>query len=299
MKKPSLSRKVVRAQKQQHLTHLQFFAALEPFLPRYQVTGIRDGVVQTAREKAPWEDGRTPKGAVEAVQVAAARAAGVRIPLAIAELEEEYRVPVEEAVAGFERGDLEPFLSHLTLLGPTLLAEPQLVPYLHGWWYWCRESGEAGDRARQLFKRMGSVLADPIGHPDLPMEKREAIVADYKKWRPICEGLNKDFKQLWKARKARTPTNSDREKFREQMAKKFKIDVADVQAIEWRLAKPSQKASKRTPTEAICHIVAREHPGIGAKAVEDVWRDYLKVHPEERRRRQKAPTTFSVDERTA
>ncbi|MBI3300736.1 MAG: hypothetical protein HYZ72_01450 [Deltaproteobacteria bacterium] len=126
-----------------------------------------------------------------------------------------------------------------------------------------------------------------------PAEKK-AIVADCKKWRPICEGLNKVFKQLWEE-----PQYAKSELYRKEargsLAKKFSISVAEVEAIEWFLKKPSRRASKSTPFDATLHRVAREFPGRGEKTIEKVWQDYFDHHPAEKRKRRKTPTIPVVE----
>lgn len=294
MKKPSLSRKVVRAQKQQHLAPLQFLAAHKPLLPRYKFAGVRDGVVRTAREKDPWEDGAKPESVVEmaqrlagvqAVQQATVMAYGALIPAAYDELQEEYRIAMEESVAGFEREDDEPFLSHLAVLGPTLLAEPRIVPYLHNQWCWCRESGKAGDHARNLFKRIGSVLKNSLGRPDMPIEEREAIEADCLKWFPICKFINKEIKKELKRNSSYETSESHRKEFYGDLAERLGISLADVKKIESYLYPDenySRKGPKLTPLSAMCRMVAHNHPGRGEKTIEKVWGEYRKTHPEEK-----------------
>lgn len=124
----------------------------------------------------------------------------------------------------------------------------------------------------------------------LTKEERAAIVAACQRWRDVCEGLNEAFKQLWKE-----PEYQTSEPYRKEaigrLAEKFSISVAEVEAIGWSLAKPSQKARKSTPTDAMFHKVAREFPGRGVKTIEKIWGDYLNRHPDEKRKKRKPPTT--------
>ena len=161
------------------------------------------------------------------------------------------------------------------------------------------ETKEQQNKAAEILRQVGNALSEIVrGRTKMSPEKKQAIIEDCKKWRPICEELNTAFKDLWEA-----PEYEDSETYRKEargrLAEKFSISVADVEAIEWSLKKPSQKAKKSTPTQAMCHMVARKHLGIGEKTVEKIWLDYLNNHPEESRKKRKTPTTASADERIA
>ena len=76
--------------------------------------------------------------------------------------------------------------------------------------------------------------------------------------------------------------------------------MADVEAIEWSLKKITRKGKKSTPTQAMCHMVARQpkHHGPGIKTVEKIWGEYVKANPEWSAKKTKTSTT-PVAERTA
>jgi uncharacterized protein YifE (UPF0438 family) len=132
------------------------------------------------------------------------------------------------------------------------------------------ESREIQEQARDLLKQVGKALSE-VGQGKIersPKEK-EAIVDACKKWRPICEEINKVFKKLWKR-----PQYQASERYRKEaggmLAEKLGIPVADVQTIEAFLSNPSRTAGKRTPYDAMLHRVAREFPDIGKKTVENI-----------------------------
>lgn len=127
-------------------------------------------------------------------------------------------------------------------------------------------------------------------------EGRAGIVADCKKWLPICQKLNKAFKCLWEKPKYLT-SDMYKKEARGRLAEELGIPVADVKAIESYLEKPSRRASKSTPFAAMLRIVARKHPGRGVKTIEKIWGDYLNRHPDEKRKKRKPPTT-PIAERT-
>lgn len=147
---------------------------------------------------------------------------------------------------------------------------------------------EAAKWIEEIWKGLKKIGSGPIEKGSL--EEKKAIVAACKGWRPVCEGLNKAFKQLRKE-----PEYQTSEPYRKEaigrLAEKFSISVAEVEAIRWSLAKPSQKARKSTPTDAMFHMVAREFPGRGVKTIEKIWGDYLNRHPDEKRKKRKPPTT--------
>jgi len=208
----------------------------------------------------------------------------------------EGRNPRRVLVA-LERGDCEPFFQALRYDPTILTISPIYWLTIDKWWKQKLYANEAGEQARQLLKRIGSVLADPLGRPELPPKEREAIAADCLKWRPICEGLNNAFKTLWKQ-----PEYESSEPYRKEarglLAEKYSISVKEVKTIERVLKAPARRGNKSTPTEAMLQMVALSHVNRDAKTVEKIWGDYLKDHPEESRRKRKLPTT-PVAERTA
>jgi hypothetical protein len=116
---------------------------------------------------------------------------------------------------------------------------------------------------------------------EITEEERQEIVAGCRKWRPICEEINTEFKNLWEY----GSSAQKRKEARGRLSERFRISVADVQAIESFLSNPSPKANKRTPHDAMLHRVAREHYGPGVKTIEKIWGEHLDAHPEDSRRK--------------
>lgn len=157
MKKPL--RKTVRA-KQQHISHLQHLASLEKYYPQYRISGVQpDGSITVEQEKDPWEE-REPKSIIESLEwreiqekLTVAMAYGVKISLAACTLKRLFGDAEAAALAGIEAGDLQPLTHHLSLIGPTLLAAPRLVPYIHDWW----RGAKAGNK--ECAQNFNAVLA--------------------------------------------------------------------------------------------------------------------------------------------
>lgn len=190
-------------------------------------------------------------------------------------------------IDALKRNDVEPFFQGLRY-DPTLLTVSPIYRMTIGtWWHQKHLNHAVGQRARKLLRKIGSVLADIAGRPEMSPEEREAIIASCKTWRPICEELNRAFKRLWKEQEYQGSVLY-RKEARGRLAEKLGIPVADVQTIEAFLSNPSQTAWKRTPHDAMLHRVAREFPGVGKKTVETIWGNYLKDHPDQRRRRRSA-----------
>lgn len=214
----------------------------------------------------------------------------------------EYDRAITDAIEGLENEEPDPFFDALGWFGPRILLNPALNAFVEGWWVGQTNSNASvaeQKKAKQYLEKIGAVLSTTVsGRRKIAKAEREALAASCKKWYPICDGLNKEFKKRWENPKYAN-SEFNRKESRGDLAEKFSISVADVEAIEWSLKKPSRTAKKSTPTQAMCHIVARKHPGIGEKTVETIWLEYRKTHPEEGRRRQKTPTTSSAAERTA
>ncbi len=178
---------------------------------------------------------------------------------------------------------------------------PEINAEVERWWFdLCDDN--VGPEARELAKHnMESlcVALTEVGQgriTTISPEEREQIIAAYQKWRPICEELNKSFKEWWQDPKY-CSSELHRKEIRGTLAENLSILVEDVEAIEWSLKKRSPKGGKSTPSQATCHRVAREFPGRGEKTIEEVWGDYVRNHPEESRKRRKISTT-PVAERT-
>jgi len=192
--------------------------------------------------------------------------------------------PREAALERLRAGDPEPFF-HVLAVWPDFLREEEVWKLtIARWWPQKVLRTPEGHQARAYLKRIGRVLADTHGTTEMPPEEREAIVASCKTWRPVCEQLNEIFKRLWKQGEYHS-SESSRKTARGRLAKKLDIPIAEVEAIEWFLKKPSRRANKSAPSAAMCHRVARDFPGRGEKTIEKVWGDYLKDHPEESRKR--------------
>jgi hypothetical protein len=122
------------------------------------------------------------------------------------------------------------------------------------------------------------------GRLGMSLEEKEKIIADCKKWRPVCEGLNKAFKRLWEQSEYES-SERHRKEARGFLAEKYTISVKEVKTIERVLKAPSRRGNKSTPTEAMLQIVALDHVDKGVKTIEQIWGDYLDKHPEERAKR--------------
>jgi hypothetical protein len=152
---------------------------------------------------------------------------------------------------------------------------------------WCKLYAHQLNRALQ---RPRDARIVPSGRPKASevkkSQRKKAIVAGCKKWRPICEGLNKAFNGkngLWKDPEYHSSALYQKEA-RGRLAKQYGILIADVEAIETYLQKPSRRTQKSTPTQAMYRMVTRLHL-VGEKTVGAIWGDYLKDHPQERRRK--------------
>lgn len=149
---------------------------------------------------------------------------------------------------------------------------------------------EEQDRAKTVLAEIAEHETDWVSgrQKTLFPEERKAIVADCKKWKPICEGLNNAFKGkdgLWEQPEYES-SELHRKEARGRLAEKHRISIADVQAIEAYLEKPSHRSNKSTPPQAMYRRVAREH-GRAETTVKKIWEDYLKDHPEESKKKRK------------
>lgn len=155
-------------------------------------------------------------------------------------------------------------------------------------------------QAEERLKQIADALVDiGRGKTEMPLEEKEQIVAACKKWRPICEGLNKAFKKLWKQSEYES-SDLYRKEARGLLAEKYGISVKEVKTIERVLKTPSRRSNKSMPTEAMLQMVALDHVNRDVKTIEKIWGEYLNAHPEERRRKKrKLPTTPAVAERIA
>ncbi len=129
----------------------------------------------------------------------------------------------------------------------------------------------------------------------MPAEEQEAIIDDCKKWQPVCEGLNKDFKG--KNGLCEQPEYSSalyQKEARGALADKYGISVKEVETIENVLKQLSRRANKTTPTDATIHMVALNHVDRDEKTIETIWFDYKRAHPEWRRKKRKTSTTPTV-----
>jgi len=167
---------------------------------------------------------------------------------------------------------------------------------------WQRVHGTTTEDQKQAKERLQQI-ADALvkiwgGKTEMPLEERKQIIADCKKWRPICEGLNETLKkELWKQSEYESSELYQKEA-RGLLAEKYRISVKEVETIERVLKAPSRRSNKSTPTEAMLQMVVFDHVGRDVKTIEKIWEEYLKEHPEESRKKRKLPTTL-VAERIA
>lgn len=254
MKQPS--RKVVRA-KQQHIARLQRMASLEPYLPRRRVIGLSpSGAIRTERVKDPWEgevtiglssDGRPvvkvkrvePKSAQEAVEWHEAQRKqfqAMAYPAALLvtapfKLKEEYRVAVEESLAGIEAGDLRPLQQHLSMIGPTLLVEPQIIRHVHDWWL----GAKWGDRvSAQHLKAVLKMLAPGGGRlgERSYKEKQEAGTKRKQDYDKRIRSTKDEIRKLWVTA-------------REKLSRASRTDPKVLQQLATSLLRPYLTARER------------------------------------------------------
>jgi hypothetical protein len=132
------------------------------------------------------------------------------------------------------------------------------------------------------------------GRPEIPEEERKATVADFKKWLLVCQKLKKNLSSLrqnpdWTSRQFRN-------KAIDMLAEKHFFSRSEVAEIE-------DLPPTLTPWRMTMRLVARKHRDangfmMGEKTVEEIYRDWLKEHPESRMKKTKISTT-PVAERTA
>lgn len=115
-------------------------------------------------------------------------------------------------------------------------------------------------------------------------EERQKIIADCLKWRPICEGVNGAFTELWELSEYES-SELCRKEARGSLAEKYEISIENVEAIEKVLQQPSRQATKSTPYTAMIHMVALSHVSRDEKTLEKVWLEYLDAHPGDKRRK--------------
>ena len=206
MKQPP--REVVKA-KQRSLQRLQSLASLKPYLQPWEEGKQRIDPIQAEINRQlglsdetflKYESQLTLTERVEKI-VGRICPDDVADPATLIygaqeELTEEYRVATEESLTGLQKRDIGPFLYHLSLLGPTLLAEPQIVPVVYHWWLGAKWGNRAcaqhmtavlkalrpGGRSRNLFQEEAQ---------EKPREAKARSAAaarllrKYKKWRQI------------------------------------------------------------------------------------------------------------------
>lgn len=169
------------------------------------------------------------------------------------------------------------------------------------------ETKEQQKQAAEILKRAGTALGEVVsGNQEQanPQEKRK-IIEDCEKWKPICKGLNTDFKRL---RKESLYANSElsRKEASGMLATKFSISEEDVNAIESYLYPDPERSSrgpKDTPWNAMLRIVALKNPEAqlprGVKTIEAIYRAGRNAYLEEKKTQGNSVTNPSVDERTA
>lgn len=145
---------------------------------------------------------------------------------------------------------------------------------------------------KEIGKALAGVISGNVTH--ITDSEETAIAAACEKWFPICQDLNKAFKELWKLPEYR-PRSLFKKEAHGRLAEKFKIDVGDVKAIETYLQAPSRSARKSTPFSAMLRMVARKHFPLGdvSRHVKTIEKIYQKRRP------RNSVTTPSAGERTA
>lgn len=192
---------------------------------------------------------------------------------AILEADTEYRRlysdATEAALEGLKQDNIAPLLEQLAFLGFSLLKDNEIFNIVQDWWLSAKSSDKtAGEKLRKVLK----ALQVGPGRTALSSEEREAIINDCEKLRPICKGLNRAFKKLWKEDRYQS-SEPNREEMRDSLAKEIDVPIEDVKAIESYLKTPSGGRNKSTPTQAMCRMVARRYL-VGEKTVEQIWEDY-------------------------
>jgi hypothetical protein len=175
---------------------------------------------------------------------------------------------------------------------PDLLQDPNIWEFTIGRWFEQKldPDKKVRDQARKYLPQVGKSLAYVRqGKWRLNEKEQKAIIADCKRWRPICEGLNEAFKRLWKQSEYES-SGLHRKEARGELAGMYGISVKEVETIERVLKTPSRKGNKSTPTEAMLQMVALDHVDRGVKMIEQIWGEYLDKHPGERSERRKSTT---------
>jgi hypothetical protein len=112
---------------------------------------------------------------------------------------------------------------------------------------------------------------------------RKTIVSDFQKWLSICRKLKRDLRSL------RQDPAWTSEQFRKEavsrLAKKYSLSEKEVTEIE-------DLPQDMTPWLMARRLVDRRHPkkgGLmrGEQKIEEIYRDWLKKHPEDRTRKPK------------
>jgi len=203
----------------------------------------------------------------------------------------------EECKTAIEHGQYESLWRNLALIGPRLLVESgEIAALVEGWWFAAKEGDQSAKE--NLHAALDALSIGSGRYETLTEEEREAIVADCKKWRPICEGLNEAFKELWKQSEYES-SGQHRKEARGLLAEKYALSIKEVKTIERVLKTPSRRSNKSTPTEAMLQMIALDHVNRDVKTIEKIWGEYLDNYPEERRRKKRKFPTTPVAERTA
>ncbi|MGH7963613.1 MAG: hypothetical protein ACRERD_17610 [Candidatus Binatia bacterium] len=77
-------------------------------------------------------------------------------------------------IRALREGDVEPFFQGLRYDPTILISSPIFRMTIGTWWLQKHLASDEGQRARLLLTKIGKVLADPAGRPELPYEERAA-----------------------------------------------------------------------------------------------------------------------------
>src|SRR5262245_15915262 len=143
------------------------------------------------RKKAEYAPDKS--GIFYAMQRRAEQAGAAAIFQAEGKARADFAEIVERVREGIENGNLDPLVQNLALYGFSLFADSAVRKVVQTWWRQAKAGQRDGAKnLKVILKALGVGSGRQSDQHD--EEKRAAVVNDCKKWRPICEGLNKVFK---------------------------------------------------------------------------------------------------------
>ena len=163
---------------------------------------------------------------------------------------------------------------------------------------WRTGTAKEKREAKDVLELVGRAIKGPgSGNTEkLSLEEKETVEADFIHWCSLLKKLNKPLKRAWDDPAWEQASEEQRQAIRERLGKEFSLSLKEVNTAE-RYFKGSARCGLATPTEAAAELVGEKH-GLGAGTVEKNHQDFLKRHPERRKKKRKSPTT-PVAERTA